>query len=48
MVEINTTAAHEHVGEIERYIQTIKERSCALVLDLPYTMLPHQVIIHLV
>jgi hypothetical protein len=47
MVMINTTAACKH-GEIEHYIQTIKERSCALVLDLSYTKLPHQVVIHLV
>jgi hypothetical protein len=48
MVEINTTAARKHVGEFERYIQTIKEYSHALVLDLPYTKLPCQIVIHLV
>ncbi len=48
MVEINTTAAREHLGEIERFIRTIKERSCALVSDLPYNILPRQVTIHLV
>jgi hypothetical protein len=48
MVELNTTAAHEHVGENKCYIQTIKERSRALVLDLPYIKLPHQVVIYLV
>jgi hypothetical protein len=48
MVEINTTVARKHVGKIERFIRTIKERSRALVSDLPYTMLPRQVIIHLV
>jgi hypothetical protein len=48
MVELNTTVAHKHVGEIKCYIQTIKERSRALVLDLPYTKLPCQVVIHLV
>ena len=34
-VEINTTAAHEHVGEIKQYIRTIKKLSCAIVSDLP-------------
>ncbi len=48
MVEINTTAAHEHVGEIERFIFTIKERSRALVSDLPYNILTPQITIHLV
>jgi hypothetical protein len=48
MVEINTTAACKHVGEIKHFICTIKERSRALVSDLPYTTLPRQVVIHLV
>jgi hypothetical protein len=48
MVEINTTAACKHVGEIKCFIRTIKECSRALVSDLPYTLLPCQVIIHLV
>ena len=46
--EVNTTAARKHVGEIERYILLIKERSRALTSDLPYTKLPCQEVIHLV
>ena len=30
-LEINTTAASEHLGDIERAIRTVKERSCAVV-----------------
>ncbi len=48
MVEINTTAACKHVGEIERFICTIKEHSHALMSDLPYNILPRQITIHLV
>jgi hypothetical protein len=48
MVEINTTAVREHVGEIKRFIRTIKEHSRALMSDLPYNILPRQVTIHLV
>ncbi len=48
MVEINTTVARNYVGEIERFIHTIKEHSHALMSDLPYTTLPCQVVIHLV
>ncbi len=48
MVEINTTAAREHVGKIERLIRRIKEHSRALMSDLPYTMIPCQAVIHLV
>ncbi len=48
MVEINTTAARKHVGEIKRFICTIEERSRALVSDLPYNIPPRQVTIHLV
>ncbi len=47
MVEINTTAAREHVGKIECYICRIKEQSHALVSDLPFKVLPHQAVIHL-
>ncbi len=48
MAEINTTAARKHVGIIKWFIHTIKERNRALVSDLPYNILPHQVTIHLV
>ena len=48
IVKINTTAAREQVGEFEWFICTIKERSQALVSDLPYHILPCQVTIHLV
>jgi hypothetical protein len=47
-VEINTTAAREHVGEIERSHRTLKERARCVVSDLPYTVLPMQMVIHLV
>ena len=48
LVEINTTAAREHVGEAERGIRTIKERARCVVSMLPYTMLPKQMVIHLI
>jgi hypothetical protein len=48
MVEITTTAAHEHIGKIECYNRTIKERNQALMSDLPFKVLHRQVIIHLV
>ncbi len=48
IVEINTTTASKHVGKIKQYICAAKERSHALLLDLPFTVLPRQVIIHLV
>jgi hypothetical protein len=48
MVEINTTAAREHIGKTGRYIRAAKERSRALVSDLPFTVLSRQVDIHLV
>jgi hypothetical protein len=48
IVEINTTAAREHVGEIERSIQTIKKQGQSFSSVLPYTTLPKQLAIHLV
>ena len=47
-VEINTTAAREHVGEIERDIRTGKERCRAIVSVMPYLVLPKMMVIHLV
>ena len=46
--DINTTAAHEHGGEIERAIRTAKERSCAVVSYQPYVVLPKLMVINLV
>ena len=34
--EVNTTAAREHVGKIERGIFVIKERAQCIVLTLPF------------
>jgi hypothetical protein len=47
-VIINTTAAREHVGDIERCIRTIKERARSVTSELPYKKcMPNQIIIHL-
>ncbi len=39
-VVINTTAAQEHVGEIEQKIQVIKERARGTMNTHPYLQLP--------
>ena len=49
-MEVNTTAAREHVGEIERQIRLIKERTSCLnsdMLDCSMICLPKQIVIHL-
>lgn len=47
-MEINTTAACEHVGDIERYIRVVKERARSMASQLPYNKcMPDQVVIHL-
>ena len=46
-LDINTTAAREHVREIERVIRTVKERSCAVVSYKPYVVLPKPMVIHI-
>jgi hypothetical protein len=46
-VTINTTAAREHVGEIEQKIQGIKERVRGTMNTLPYSHLPKLIIIEL-
>jgi len=46
-VTINTTAAREHVGEIERKIRVIKERARITMNALPYPQLPRLMTIEL-
>jgi hypothetical protein len=46
-VTINTTAAREHVGEIERKIRVIKERARGTMSTLPYPQLPRLMTIEL-
>jgi len=48
LAEINTTAAREHVGEIERQIRLVKERTRATTSVLPFKSLHRQLTIHLV
>ena len=48
LAEVNTTAAREHVAEIERAIRVIKERCRGILSTLPFKYLPRRVLIHLV
>ena len=49
MLALNIPAASEHVGEIERRIWVVKERSHGLVVcTLPYPCLPQQMLIHMI
>ena len=47
-IDINTTAARENVGDIERMIRTVKEQSRAVMSYQPYAVLPKPTVIHLV
>ena len=44
---LNTTAASEHVGKIERRIRVVKERARGIICTLPYPKLPQQMLIRL-
>ncbi len=46
-VILNTTAAQEHVGEIKRKIQVVKERTRSTISILPYKLLSKLMIIKL-
>jgi hypothetical protein len=46
-VTVNTMAAREHVGEIERKIRVIKERARGTMNTLPYPQLPRLMTIKL-
>ena len=45
---LNTTAANEHVADIERHIGTIKDSTHSMYCMLPYKYIPRIVLIHLV
>ena len=47
-LQINTTAAREHVGEIEREIRQIKERTHCTTSDFPFEHIPTMVLIYAV
>ncbi len=47
MLALNTPAANEHVGDIERRIRVIKERPRGIVCTLPYAKIPQIALIHL-
>jgi len=44
---LNTPAASEHVGDIERRIRVIKERSHGILCTLPYSHFPQIMLVHL-
>ena len=46
-VVVNTTAANEHVAEIERRIRVVKERARGIINTLPYPRLPKRIIVEL-
>ena len=47
-ISLNTASDDEHVGEIERYIRTTKERVQSIWNTLPFTKLPNRMIIEIV
>ena len=48
LLETNATAARKHVGEIEREIRLIKERTRCIMTGFPYHWIPKMVIIHII
>ena len=48
LVEVNTTAAREHPGLIERTIQSVKEKTWATTSEFPFMYIPILVLIHTV
>ena len=47
-LQVNTTAAREHVGEIERELQTVKERVWCTAGEFPFQNIPTMVLIYTV
>jgi hypothetical protein len=46
-IALNTTARDEHVGDIERFIRTLKERMRANYNTLPFTRIPTRLVIEM-
>ena len=46
--KLNTTGAHEHVPEIERFIRTMKERIRAVQATLPFRRIPKRLVLEMV
>jgi hypothetical protein len=44
-VQLDHTGADDHVGDIERWIRTVKERMRTIITSLPYLRLPPRLII---
>ena len=47
-LQVNTTAASGHVGEIEREIRTVKERVRCTTGEFPFRNIPTMVLIYTV
>ena len=48
ILAINTTAAKEHVPEVERRIRLIKERGRSILNTLPFKKMPQVILIELI
>ena len=48
IVTVNTSAAREHIAEIECRIRLIKEHTRSVISNLPFKFLREQMIAHLV
>lgn len=46
-IALNTTARDEHVGDVERFIRTVKERMRAMYNTLPFLHIPPRLIIEM-
>ena len=48
LFQVNTTAAREHVGKIERGIRVAKERSRGVITNLSFASFYKIIVIHLI
>ena len=47
-IALNETSHNEHVGDVERYIRTVKERMRAIYNTLPLNKIPAQLVVEMV
>jgi hypothetical protein len=46
-IALNEAARDEHIRDVERFIQTLKERMCAIYNTLPFTNMPPRLVIEM-
>ena len=48
LVQVNTIAARDNMGEIDHRIRVVKEGATSVIVDIPFSLLHKKIVIHLI